>query len=262
MTAISRVATNAFDSLAINRGHLKPMNIRRTLLNATQLPLGILTFCACALPIHESQAQLPTGLTKSRWAMEDPEYAAKYAEGAEKIDFAGKLKQANDARFMTDHSGFYASSGLTAFGKAANPMGSLEIGYTGYWTSFFTNRVGLVAAANDDNFFTGAEVGMRFQPPTRIAPFVGVGLFTGASRGSAIADDDNVDNDEDGWTDEHGEEAETFDGALSAIYPETGVHFWWTPRVRISGFGRYMVTTDGRDSDAWYFGFSFAILSR
>ncbi len=238
------------------------MIINHCRLNHHQFPVGILVVVVCACLACETHAQLPTGLVKSRWAMDDPDYAAKYADGAEKTDIAGKIKQAGDARFITDHFGYYVSGGVTAFGKAANPMGSLEVGCTGYWTSFFTSRVGLVAAANDDDFFTGAEVGMRFQPPTRLAPFAGLGFFTGASRGSEIADDDNVDNDDDGWTDERGEEEETFDGALSAIYPETGVHFWWTPRVRISGFGRYMVTTDGRESDSWYYGFSLAIMSK
>lgn len=194
--------------------------------------------------------------------MDDPEYAEKYAQGAEKSDIAGKLKQANDARFIDHHSGYYVSAGLTAIGESADPLASLEVGYTGYWTSFMTSRVGLIAAANDNDFFGGGEVGMRFQLPTRLAPFVGAGLFTGASRGSAPPEHDNIDNDDDGWTDEQNEERTTFDGALSALYPETGVHFWWTPRVRLTGFGRYLVTTDGRANDAWYGGFSVAVLSK
>ncbi|MBB3209703.1 hypothetical protein FHS27_005543 [Rhodopirellula rubra] len=208
------------------------------------------------------QAQLPTGITKSRWAMDDPDYAQKYADGAEKTDVPGKIKQAADARFLKDSSGCYFSGGLTAFGTSSNPMGSLELGYTGYGTSFMTNRMGFVAAANDDDYFLGGELGMRFQTPTRLAPFVGWGLFAGASSTTESADDDNIDNDDDGDIDEWGEEEESFDGALMAIYPETGIHFWWTPRVRISGFGRYLVTTEGRDADAWYYGASIAILSK
>lgn len=208
-----------------------------------------------------ASAQIPGEWLKSRWAMSDPEYAEKYAEGVSKTDIAGKVKQASDARFVKQTSGFYGSAGITQFSGVANPMGSLEIGYTGYWTSYLTNRVGLILAANDDDYFTGAEVGMRLQTPTRMAPFVGAGLFIGGSSVTTIVDDDNIDNDDDGSVDELGEEEEIFNGVLSGIYPETGIHFWWTPRVRISGFGRYMITTEGRSSDAWYFGSSIAILS-
>ncbi|MCM2373228.1 hypothetical protein [Aporhodopirellula aestuarii] len=211
---------------------------------------------------QSSQAQLPTGITKSRWAMDDPDYAQKYADGAEKTDVPGKIKQAADARFLKDSSGLYFSGGLSAFGKSANPLGSLELGYTGYWTSYLTNRTGFVAAANLDDYYFGGEFGMRFQTPTRLAPFAGFGLFAGVSRTSESADDDNIDNDDDGFIDEWGEEEESFDGALIAVYPETGIHFWWTPRIRLSGFGRYMVTTEGRDADAWYYGASIAILSK
>lgn len=207
-----------------------------------------------------ASAQFPTGITKSRWAMDDPEYSAKYADGADKTDIPGKIKQAADARFIKDSSGWYVSGGLTAFGNSTNPMGSFEVGYAGYGTSYFSNRVGLVAAANDDDFFLGGEAGMRFQTPTRLAPFVGLGLFIGAASTKVDASDDDLDNDDDGRVDERGEEKSSFDGALSAIYPETGLHFWWTPRVRLSGFGRYLVTTEGRDADAWYYGASIAFL--
>ncbi|WP_404310599.1 hypothetical protein [Neorhodopirellula lusitana] len=207
-------------------------------------------------------AQLPSGVTKSRWAMEDPDYALKYTDGAEKTDIPGKIKQAADARFLKESSGLYFSGGLTAIGESSNPLGSLELGYTGYWKSFFTNRVGLIAAINEDDYFMGGEVGMRFQTPTRLAPFVGLGLFAGVSSVTEEAADDHIDNDEDGSVDEFGEEEESFDGALMAVYPETGLHFWWTPRVRLSGFGRYLVTTEGRDADSWYYGVTIAVLSK
>jgi hypothetical protein len=37
---------------------------------------------------------------KSRYAMSDPVYAEKYAEGAKRDDVLGKLKQAIDARHV------------------------------------------------------------------------------------------------------------------------------------------------------------------
>ncbi|TWT98995.1 hypothetical protein [Neorhodopirellula pilleata] len=191
--------------------------------------------------------------------MDHPEYSEKYAEGAEKSDIPGKIKQAADARFLDGSSGWFVSGGLTAIGQSSNPMGSLEVGYAGYQTSYFTQRVGLVAAANDDDFFLGGELGVRFQTPTRLAPFLGLGIFTGVASTTESAEDDHEDNDSDGSVDERGEERVNFDGALSAFYPEIGAHFWWTSRLRISGFGRYLVTTEGRDADAWYYGVSFAV---
>lgn len=213
-----------------------------------------------AWPAVDVFAQLPTGILKSRWAMDDPKYSRKYAEGAEKTDIPGKIKQAADARFIKDAYGIYVSGGLSAFGESTNPMASMEVGVTGYNTSYFTHRMGLVAAVNADDFFLGAEMGMRFQTPTRLAPFVGVGLFTGAASTTVDAEDDRVDNDDDGFVDEFGEEDTNFDGALSAAYPEAGVHFWWTPQVRLSGFGRYLITTGGRDTDSWFYGASIAFL--
>lgn len=205
---------------------------------------------------------IPSGFLKSRWAMSDPLYAQKYAKGAPKTNLPKKIKQASDARFVDDFAGWYLSAGLTTIGDTPSPLGSVELGYTGYQTSYLTNRVGLIAAVNDEDFYVGGEMGFRIQTPTRLAPFVGLGLFAGASSTRSPAEHDNVDNDDDGAVDEDGETEFDFDGALAAVYPEVGLHFWWTPRVRLSGFGRYMVTTEGRRADSNYFGASIAILSR
>ncbi|MGB7326908.1 MAG: hypothetical protein WBD31_18675 [Rubripirellula sp.] len=204
----------------------------------------------------------PTGLLRSRWAMSDPGYAQKYARGAKKTNFPKRIKQAADARFVDDFSGWYFSGGLTSFSDTPSPMGSLEIGYTGYQTSYLTNRMGFILAANDNDYYIGGETGLRLQTPTRLAPFVGAGLFLGASSTRKNAENDDVDNDDDGSVDEDGETEFAFDGALAAVYPECGIHFWWSPRLRLSGFGRYMVTTEGRNADTWYFGATIAVLSR
>ncbi|TWT83474.1 hypothetical protein CA13_49390 [Planctomycetes bacterium CA13] len=211
---------------------------------------------------RDAFAQLPDGLTRSRWAMDDPIYAEKYARGAEKTNIAGKIKQAADARFVRESYGFYGSAGMSSFGDGGNPMASAEAGVTGYWTSYFTNRIGAVAAANDDDVYLGVETGIRLQAPTRLAPFVGLGLFAGYAEETRLADNDGVDNDDNGWIDERGEEEDHFSGALAAVYPEIGVHFWWTPKVRLSVFARELVTTEGRDSDSTYFGGTIGIFSR
>ncbi|TWU55325.1 hypothetical protein [Rubripirellula reticaptiva] len=210
----------------------------------------------------ETLPLFPTGLLKSRWAMSDPGYAQKYARGAKKTNFPKKIKQAADARFVNDFSGRYFSGGLTSMSNTPSPMGSLEIGYTGYHTSYLTNRMGFILAANDQDYYIGGETGLRLQTPTRLAPFVGAGLFLGVSSTHENAEHDNIDNDDNGSVDEDGETEFRFDGALAAVYPECGVHFWWSPRIRLSGFGRYMITTEGRNADTWYFGATIAVLSR
>ena len=76
------------------------------------------------------------------------------------------------------------------------------------------------------------------------------------------ADDDWVDNDDDGFVDESGEDKERFSGFLASVYPEVGGHFWWTPRLRLTGFGRYMFTTEGRDQDDWLIGGGLAVFTK
>lgn len=57
-------------------------------------------------------------LLRSRYAMNDEVYAAKYADGAERYDFLGKAKQALDARHVDGLGGVYLSGGqLTVFGR-------------------------------------------------------------------------------------------------------------------------------------------------
>ena len=68
--------------------------------------------------------------------------------------------------------------------------------------------------------------------------------------------------DEDGFTDERGEDKERFSGFLASVYPEVGSYFWWTPNVRFTGFGRYMITTEGRDDDDWLVGGGIAVFTK
>ncbi|MCC9655693.1 hypothetical protein [Rhodopirellula halodulae] len=215
----------------------------------------VLAFGAC---LASCGCRLPTGLTRSRWAMEHPEYAKKYADGAPKSDPLGKVKQASDARFLADAKGTYVSAGA-AYRSNTGAGGSLEVGSESYLTSYMTQRMSLAATAGWDQASLGVDTGLRLQTPTRLAPFVGVGGYVGMNWETVEADDDGIDNDEDGHTDEFGEEDTEYDLALASIYPELGAHFWWTPQVRLTGFGRYWVTTNGRDSDAWIVGGGLAI---
>ncbi len=201
----------------------------------------IATLCGCSL-------------LRSRYAMDDPEYASKYADGAKRWDLVGKAKQALDARHTQGLGGLYASGGAQVRPDSGNAMFGGELGAEGYATSWLTGRAALSGYYGDDEGFLGLEVGARLQTPTRVAPFVGVGTFQGASRGVELADHDGLDNDDDWWIDEPGEDRSTVDRFLSVVYPEVGAHVWIDGNWRVTTYGRYFITSEGRDSDDWLVG--------
>ena len=192
--------------------------------------------------------------------MDDPEYAAKYDEGAAKTDLPGKVKQAADARFQRGTSGMFLSGGAYTRPDTDKALAAIDIGAESYATSYLTARGSLMLVAGQDDIFTGLDLGLRLQSPTRLAPFAGVGTFAGYAREVVPAEDDWIDNDEDGFIDEDGEDKKRFSGLLASVYPEVGAHFWWTPGIRFTTFSRYMVTTEGRAADFWFFGVSFSFL--
>ncbi|MCB9938417.1 MAG: hypothetical protein H6823_09250 [Planctomycetaceae bacterium] len=201
-------------------------------------------------------------LLKSRYAMNDEVYAAKYAYGAEKTDFLGKAKQAFDARHVDGLGGMYLSGGAQYKTDAEKPFVGGELGIEGYPTSWTSARASLATYLGDDEGYLGLDTGFRLQTPTRIAPFVGLGMFHGASRTVELADWDGLDNDNDGLTDERGEEKSGVDGWLSAVYPEVGTHLWVNGNWRLTAYGRYFVTTEGRSRDDWLVGLQLAAFGR
>ncbi len=194
--------------------------------------------------------------------MDDADYAAKYCDGAERWDIPGKLKQALDARFLDGATGMFASGGYTYRPDSDHSLMSLDVGGEAYMTSYLTGRASLMGMVNEDDWFTGADVGLRVQTPSRLAPFVGTGVYAGAARETVDASDDGIDNDDDGWVDENREKKKRFSGAFAAVYPEVGAHFWWTPRIRLTSYGRYMIATEGREADDWMLGVGLAVFSK
>lgn len=98
----------------------------------------------------------------------------------------------------------------------------------------------------------GVQGGFRWHKPERFSHFVGLGgavLIGGDSKGTQ--------------TDAHGNEIEVEDNteAVAAFYPEAGVHYWLTPRVRLTGSAQYWVTTQGRRHDSAYVGLSLCFLT-
>jgi hypothetical protein len=200
-------------------------------------------------------------LLRSRYAMDDPVYAEKYKDGAQRGDLLGKAKQALDARHTEGLGGLYFGGGAQVRPNSGNVMGGGELGGESYVTSWITARGALAGYLGEDEGYGGVDLGVRLQTPTRIAPFIGVGTFHGGSRGVEIAHWDGLDND-DGRIDEWGEKRSTIDGWLSTIYPEVGAHLWVDGNWRLTGYGRYLVTTEGRKQDDWLLGLQVTCFGR
>ena len=197
------------------------------------------------------------GCGTSRWAMDDPEYAAKYSRPYGNDKIPRMAKQAIDARHVGGKTGLY----IGGAGQSSPFTAGGDLGVMGYWTPCLSGHLGLtgIAGTGVENIFAGVDFGVRAQTPTRLAPFAGVGATAGYAIFQKDWADDGIDNDGDGNVDEPGEH--DFDrAALAAVYPETGVHFWLNGQTRLTASGRYMVTTDGRSSDFWYYGLSLAFL--
>ena len=201
-------------------------------------------------------------LLRSRYAMDDPVYAEKYADGAERWDLLGKAKQALDARHTAGLSGPYLSGGAQVFPASGDAIVGGELGIEGYTTNWLTARLALSGYVGEERGFAGADLGARVQTPTRIAPFAGVATFHGYSSREVDAEDDYIDNDDNGFIDEWGETRTENDGWLSMIYPEVGAHCWINGTWRVTGYGRYLVTSAGRDHDDWLLGLQLAGFAR
>ncbi len=105
----------------------------------------------------------------------------------------------------------------------------------------------------NDNLFGGYTMGIQYRTGHRLSPFIGLGAFYGYSERKDDAEDDNIDNDNDGFVDESGEEKEVIDDTIASLYPEIGMHFWVTDKTRLTMSSKYQITTKGRDHDFWMF---------
>jgi len=200
---------------------------------------------------------------KSRYAMDDPVYADKYAEGAAKFDLLGKAKQALDARHAKGLGGTYLSGGAQYQASASDPFAGIEWGVESYPNSWTTGRVSLAATVGDNEGRIGVDLGARVQTPTRIAPFAGVGMFFGTRpHHTDPAEMDGIDNDDDGLIDEFGEYEWDFDNWLVSIYPEVGAHVWLNGSWRLTAYARYLFTTEGRGHDDWLLGGQLTVFHR
>lgn len=200
------------------------------------------------------------GFGTSRWAMDDPVYAEKYdkpypSNDAKKV--ARMMKQASDARYVSDRSGWY----LGAAGADEPSAIGAEIGafhYIGH-SAEARGALKVLGTSSANGWFGGLDVGIRTQSPSRLAPFVGMGAFVGTSEYEVDATNDGLDNDNDILVDESGETEDEHD-FLASFYPEVGAHFWLNSRTRLTANAQYHITTEGRDADFWFVGLSIGFL--
>ncbi|MEE9524247.1 MAG: hypothetical protein V3V59_05780 [Thermodesulfovibrionales bacterium] len=137
-----------------------------------------------------------------------------------------------------------------------------EIGAMVYPSENLSVRASLsfLAYENNDHILVGVNAGTRYNFGEKLSPFVGIGLFGGSSSEDIPAENDNIDNDNDGSVDEDGEiRTETTD-MMASIYPELGFHVWATDKVRVTLSIKYHITTKGRNSDFQMYGLGVAVL--
>lgn len=200
-----------------------------------------------------------TGCTGSRWAKSDPDYAAKYPHHTDNL--ARTTKQAIDARHVYGKRGAYAgalarnepASGGAQFGVFAYPKSYLET---------YGGLAGLFQEGSDTAMSGGIDAGVRLQTPTRLAPFVGMNCYLGYW---PFGDGkDGRDNNGNGYIDEDIERLESSDDGevVIAARPEAGLHFWITPRVRLTGSAGYQFVAEGSEPDSLTYGISLSLLER
>ena len=190
------------------------------------------------------------GCHGSRWARSDPKYAQKYDRHTGNL--LKMTKQAIDARHVEGRGGVYTSAVVSD-----NPVvGGAQVGAFAYPPGMkgaveTRGGLGVLVAEGETPVSIGIDLGARLQSPSRLAPFAGVGLYGGylPSPGDFIdvlGDEPVLDDDTK---------------FIGAIYPEVGVHYWVTPRWRLTASASHYFTTIDPQPDFTVFGLSLARLN-
>ena len=194
--------------------------------------------------------------------MNDPVYSRKYQEGAQRGDLRGKIKQAIDARHTKYLSGWLAGGEAQVESDAADSFTSIDVGREVYQAEYFSTRLGIGGYGGDDSISLGFDAGARLHVPARLSPFVGVGGYAGVQLQDAVPVllDTAFDLD-DSFTSLDREDSDSV-GGLAVFYPEIGAHFWLDGKIRLTSFGRYLVSSEGRETDGWAVGAQIGFFTR
>ncbi len=189
------------------------------------------------------------GCFSSKWAMDHADYRKKYDRPYSDNDFKKwnrMARQMVDARHVADDSGYYIGGAGSNFRQ--NPAGGAEFGVTKYSRPWLSTKLALAGQVNSgaQNAFVGVNTAVHVSTPTRVAPFVGAGVFGGVDIATVINTLGNDDKDDDFET--------TNTQVLGAVYPEAGVHVWLNGRTRLSASASYWMTTSSHDREFWYYG--------
>ncbi|MEM6330999.1 MAG: hypothetical protein AAF790_12210 [Planctomycetota bacterium] len=210
-------------------------------LPGTQALLTALASVGLLLPL--------AGCHGSRWARNDPAYADKYPRHSDNVLQMGK--QAADARHVAGRDGWYA--GVAARDEPF--AGGVQVGHYAYppeMKGVVETRYGLagLAAEGEQGLSGGVDAGVRVQAPSRLTPFIGAGAYVGY-----------VPDPQDVIDATFGNEDSPDPEFVGAAFPEAGVHFWCTPRWRLTASASHYFTTAGGGSDFTLYGVSLARLS-
>ena len=189
-----------------------------------------------------------SGCFSSKWGMDNGAYQKKYDRPysdntLKKWERMGR--QMVDARHVADDSGVYIGGAASNFHQ--NSAAGFEVGVTNYSKPWLSTKLALAGQLNSgaSNGFVGVNTAVHVSTPTRVAPFVGAGLFGGVDVSTVI---NSLNNDES-----------TDTQFLGAVYPEAGVHVWLNGRTRLTGSASYWVTSAGHDKDFLYYGLGLTL---
>lgn len=154
-------------------------------------------------------------------------------------------------------AGFYAGGGARL-----DPLaGTGALGLFHYPTSWLSWRAGLAGATfsnSDERLIAGgAELGLRVQTPTQLAPFVGVGTFLGWQEQKTTT---TTVSEESFWGFHSTQTTtKTKTKGLATVYPEVGVIFWVSPHVYLATRAAYNFTSLRHDKESWMLGLELGL---
>lgn len=187
--------------------------------------------------------------------MSDPDYAKKYGTPypEDDVEKAQRMtKQMLDARHVAGDGGTYLKGAYSTEPDA----GQIELGGFHYPNAFTEFHGGLSVLIGEDELwgFPGIDFGMRLQSPSRIAPFIGAGVFGDLSEPIVVGILDSLSGDDDDLC--GCEEPHRYVHSFAAVYPEIGIHYWLDGTTRATLSAGYYFNSEGRDEDFWLIGFS------
>jgi hypothetical protein len=139
--------------------------------------------------------------------------------------------------------GVYGAGDTSPQGKGSG--GEIGLIYNDAWWDAKLGFAGQYSAGSKAIFW-GPTLAAHVQLPTRISPFVGVGLFGSLTEKGTGQFDENFQ--------------EISAPEYSAIYPEAGVNFWLCDYARLTTSASYHFTSAGREHDFWTVGASIALM--